>query len=279
MIPKNLPREDRIELARQASEAARLERIWRARAKAFYDTLTEKVIASIEEKETIEESLVDFLPFVMRHYFEVTAAAIRSAHRARSRKLGRLAGRQIPTTIDDLRREWAKWRQRKAIPTAQRAIARKLKDGYLEKIHAAWKKRSRDFRTGNAFDQREVLRGIEDVASSAGGRANAVIITETTRYYNDGIRRVFDPAEDITHYLFIAIRDHRTTKWCSTRTGLVYKKDDPLLQKETPPIHWNCRSSITPLTPENASHKKLIDDPKLRRRANSCEPLPKNWRK
>jgi len=39
-----------------------------------------------------------------------------------------------------------------------------------------------------------------------------------------------------------SILDFRTTDLCALADGIKIKKDDPLLVKLTPPLHWNCRS-------------------------------------
>jgi uncharacterized protein with gpF-like domain len=104
-----------------------------------------------------------------------------------------------------------------------------------------------------------------------------IVATETTRYYNDVRHEIYSQSEDINHFLFMSIRDFRTTEWCKTRNGLVYKKEDPLYLREKPPCHWNCRSEMVPLTDVNPRHEKMINDPSIARRNNKCKPLPPGW--
>lgn len=46
---------------------------------------------------------------------------------------------------------------------------------------------------------------------------------------------------------FLAILDDRTTLICSARHLQVFKLDDPVLSQYTPPLHYNCRSLLSPV--------------------------------
>lgn len=163
------------------------------------------------------------------------------------------------------------------MPARQKEIAEKIKKAYIKKVQSVWVKYGEEFRSGITAETTEAVRQIKEGADVVYSRAKMIVETETTYYYNKSRRTVYDESPDVTHYLFVSVRDHATTKWCKTRHGLVYKKGDPLLDKETPPIHWNCRSEILPLTWHNPAHRKLIEDLSRRRRNNTCEPLPPGW--
>jgi SPP1 gp7 family putative phage head morphogenesis protein len=174
---------------------------------------------------------------------------------------------------------WDQWRKRKKVPPRQQKIADKVKKSYIKKIQQVVKKYQEKIRKGEVIEKKEISDYIRDNSKAESARAKTIVETETTRYWNTIRKNVYDESEDVTHYLFMAIRDMATTKWCKTRTGLVYAKGDPLLEKEKPPCHWNCRSEILPLTPQNPKHKKIIDDKSRWRRNHSPEPLPHGWNK
>ena len=79
-------------------------------------------------------------------------------------------------------------------------------------------------------------------------RIATIVRTEVTRADSLGkmIMAVNNP--DITGFRFSAVLDSRTTDMCISRNGLVMAIDDPLLPENTPPLHPNCRSILTPVT-------------------------------
>jgi SPP1 gp7 family putative phage head morphogenesis protein len=182
------------------------------------------------------------------------------------------------STLWDLQRRWDKTRAKKILKFNEK-MSKKIKDEYLKKCQSVWDRHSRDFRTGEAFTQEAAKRVITEASKGVTARGHMIVETETTRYYNQARKSYFDSSEDVGFYLFLAIMDRATTKWCSTRHRIIYKKDDDVTKRETPPIHWNCRSEMVPLTALNPVHKKLIDN-KSAWRQNSkrhFEPLPKGW--
>jgi SPP1 gp7 family putative phage head morphogenesis protein len=181
----------------------------------------------------------------------------------------------IPHDLPTLRR-WYDASRRKP-SRALRNMADKLKQNYLDRVQETWKTASADWRVGKQWDQDEIRRHIRKAAAVAVTRSKVIAATETTRYYNQARRRRYDVVAQVTHYMFMAIRDKATTKWCKTRHGLVLTKDSKAMDKNTPPIHWNCRSQILPLVRTNPNHKKLIADESLRIENHKCEPLPKGW--
>lgn len=47
---------------------------------------------------------------------------------------------------------------------------------------------------------------------------------------------------------FLAVLDKSTTDICRSRNGMILKLDDPRLNFFTPPLHYNCRSYLSPVT-------------------------------
>lgn len=277
---------ERVRLREAAEQATRLERKWMQRFRDEIDRSDAWVFKDLFETGRYAESQIDFLPLVLAHSFNamrvglVTAKGDADEQRLPRKLAARPPGAmRIPRSLADLKRLYDQWKRKRNLPPRQRAIAEELKKAYLKRVQSVWERYGDDFRRGKTFDRdsvRAVLRRTGDMAKS---RADTIVQTETTVYYNKARRTVYDRSDDVTHYLFVAIRDQATTKWCRSRQGLVYAKSDPLLDAETPPIHWNCRSEILPLSRLNPSHAKLIDDPARRRRNHQCEPLPPGWSK
>lgn len=61
--------------------------------------------------------------------------------------------------------------------------------------------------------------------------------------YNDP-----DLGDFVQAYEYTAILDSRTTPFCSSYNGKVFRRNDPIWGSITPPNHFNCRSTIIPVT-------------------------------
>lgn len=56
---------------------------------------------------------------------------------------------------------------------------------------------------------------------------------------------------------FSAILDDRTTDICESLDGTVLPSDDPFWSSHQPPLHFNCRSDITAISPEEAAESGI----------------------
>lgn len=208
----------------------------------------------------IEQFMVDHLNGVITKGNEDVRAGTRLARRS----------------LSDLQKLWDKLRAGK-LPKRQRDLASKIKTAYLRRCRSVWEKYSGEFRTGEQFNQAKVVKIIQKASDGVYARGKMIVETETTRYYNQTRVSIYDQSPDVTHYLFLAIMDVATTKWCKSRHRVVYRKGESVTSRETPPVHWNCRSEMVPLTPANPRHKLLIDNKSMWRINRRPEPLPVGW--
>lgn len=82
-------------------------------------------------------------------------------------------------------------------------------------------------------------------------RIETITRTNITKSFNQARRGVFeDPALEnfVTGYQYSAILDSRTTDICVALDGKVYKSDDPYIDQITPPLHYQCRSTLVPIS-------------------------------
>lgn len=279
-----------IALVYLANKQDAVENEWERETKKIHKRVANYLVRSLVEtgKAAIPNKVLEY--FVLRHYMNVMGVALDStdteiqAIEKNSDK--RLAKPPTPKSLKQIREMYDRYRKTGKLPKGLKTMADKIKTQYLKKTQSVWRKYSDDFRHGDEFTQKEVLRKIEKAADTVRSRAQTIVRTETTNYYNVARKAIYDQSDAITHYLFLAIRDQATTKWCSNkhvdglrgRHGLVYAKADPLTAKETPACHWSCRSEMVPLTPYNPRHRKLIEDMRKHRRNNQCHPLPEGWR-
>lgn len=281
-----LSNRERVFLNHSASEAALLESRWRARMLEEFRRIERRVLESIERTGGLPDSLEDsLLEILVDQAGDVMVESAKSAESGRDlflpverqKRFSAPPKPRIPKSLAGIMALWDSWRRKLEKPTRQGSLAEQIRREYLGRVQSVWREHSEAFRRGSEADQQEAREAIQRAGRTTYARAKTIVETETTYYYNRARRQVYDQADGVTHYLFLSIRDKATTKWCSTRTGLVYEKFDPLLERETPPIHWNCRSELLPLSVHNPRHLALIHDPRLDRKAHRCEPLPKGW--
>lgn len=305
-----LSRSDIVKLKNSAKEAQRVEDKWAAKVTSAISEAAERSVNG----ETY--AVPDFERLFIEHWFETNIAAFRVAdsereYDKRPRPAPRLRAAyefvllaKAPRSLRDIMRAYDLWRKGLFKPRGPVKSAKAMKELYLKTVAKAWKKYSRDFREGGEQTQAEIKSKVKKAAETTAARANVIVRTETTNYYNKARKDYYDQAEDVTHYMFLAVRDKGTTPWCcrgvwsgdpkkrkqydkrygsisgkSGRSGLVYKKGSAILSKETPAIHYGCRSELLPLNRFNPYHQRLIADPKIRRENVECYPLPPDFRR
>lgn len=81
-------------------------------------------------------------------------------------------------------------------------------------------------------------------------RLETIVRTNTTSLFADSRRLAFeDPlvTEAFPAMEFTAVLDNRTTDQCEGLDGAQYPVGDPIWNRITPPLHFNCRSTIVPV--------------------------------
>lgn len=101
-------------------------------------------------------------------------------------------------------------------------------------------------RAGRPLDEiRDELMGKYGMLKA---RANSIAVTETTRAYASGILMSSHSSTEVRGYEFIAVLDSHTTNICRARNGKVIpKSDENMISLNTPPLHVNCRSHLSPI--------------------------------
>lgn len=271
--------EDILRLAKKQDE---LELKNRLRLDEVFKEMNKTVVESLSSWEEIDEREIydTVLNVLVINSFRTMESAIKAAEKKVGKRtkeeLAAPPKGKIPRTLSGLMKKWDEYKAREYIPPREQELAKKIKAAYLKKIREVWLEESQGFRSGKTTKETLTER-IQKASKAPYARAKMIVETETTRYYNAARKAVYDASNDVTHYLFIAIRDARTTVWCRTRDGLVYEKNSEYLKKETPPCHWWCRSEIIPLLLMNPSHAKLIRDKSKQRGNRKCAPLPRGW--
>ncbi len=80
-------------------------------------------------------------------------------------------------------------------------------------------------------------------------RLENIARTEATAAYNQGrVVRFLQSKGFIQAVRFDAILDSRVTDICEHRNGLLFALDDPRLRQNAPPLHYQCRSVLSPIS-------------------------------
>lgn len=278
--------------------AERIEHRWKFRVENLFERMNERVLDMIVERDgapswdylgtTLFREVAGLL---MQHEFETTMAAantVGSPDYVRASK-----GAKWPNDTARIRELWDRWRRTGKLPGRTREQAAAVKVLYIRRIQTLWQKRGAEFIRGtpktlgfdeagmvwnpDAFDRDAAKRAIQEEAKVSRARANTIVETETTRYYNNTRVNAFNAMDNVVGYYYVCVRDHATTPWCLSRRHAVFTKGTELLRKNTPPCHWNCRSELLPLSKNNPAHRRLLDDPKLRAETRRFVPLPPGW--
>ena len=91
----------------------------------------------------------------------------------------------------------------------------------------------------------------ESLAQAQPYRLETIVRTNTTEAFNEGLKDSLDPeVQDgyIIGWEYSAILDSRTTDVCRYLDGKIFRPDSASFQYMTPPNHFNCRSTIIPIT-------------------------------
>lgn len=143
---------------------------------------------------------------------------------------------------------WVAWvTQARAVQELKDAVERAIRDGTTLE----------DFRQ-DARALVEEAWGAEDSP-----RLETVFRTNVMGAYNAGRQEVFtDPEvmESRPYLRFDAAGDSRMTDICEELDGTVLPADDPFWRTHTPPLHFNCRSMLTPLTAEEAEEEGVAPE-------------------
>lgn len=273
-------------LSASSDEANRVERVWKRRLQTAIEFYEPEVINAIRGMRPLSELNIDFYIVIAEHAYASMYAGLRIASmntevKARPQTalaaspFGKLTANNIPKNFGELRKWYDTVRKKKDKRLDH--LAKQIKRRYLKKCQEKVTEFSDAFRKGEVYSLETVREMVRDAAKVTTARADMIVQTETTNYYNNVRVAYYNESPDIDYYLFMAIRDQRTTAWCKTRHGLVYTKDTDVFAREKPACHYGCRSEVVPLVRFNPAHKKIINDESRRRENNSPVPLLPGW--
>lgn len=155
--------------------------------------------------------------------------------------------------------------QRQAEALENRADRRAFKVAGLAElrvVNAVFKAVDRAVRDGTTLDdfKKEIGASLEaswqGTVKNPSARMETIFRTNLQSAYSAGRVRELRSADTMAvrpFWLFSALMDLRTTDICKTCNGTVTQADSGWFKNHTPPLHYNCRSTIISLTAERAA--------------------------
>lgn len=263
MLKDYLDRADIHRLKENAIKVDELERKFKAKVSSVIDKANKKVGEQIKKNGKFDLDQKDIEKMLMTMYFDVASEAYKSVKKDPSVKVRpstesrlddskkRLAKKKksskkkktkkvaksyskVPSSFPEVMKMWDDYRKKGVVPKRTKDLADGIRKNYLDKTQGVFQQYSSDFRTGGEETKSEIVKKVQEAGKTTIARANTIVETETTNFYNSVRINTYNEIEEVTHYLFVAIRDQATTKWCSTRNGLVYEKGSKYLEDEIP---------------------------------------------
>jgi hypothetical protein len=170
----------------------------------------------------------------------VLARGMADTHLAGYRRVGRIAGVELPA-LPDLSDAYKPAAQANLAAVAD-TLAGKVTDRLADA--AAADAITADLRA--ASEAFEAAGYVETNPYGAERAASTAVLTA----YGAGMGEAYglaEVAERVRGLKFVATLDERTTGICRPRNNVRLPLGHPWLERHTPPLHWNCRSVLLPI--------------------------------
>lgn len=105
------------------------------------------------------------------------------------------------------------------------------------------------------------------------GKARLLVRTEANAIFNESIRDVIDSNPLVKGYRFRAVLDRRTSKTCQKHDGNFILKEDVKPGINFPPLHPNCRSTVTTVLFSENERKDIVQR-YTKNNSNQWVPVP-----
>ena len=105
------------------------------------------------------------------------------------------------------------------------------------------------------------------------GKAKILVNTEANAIFNDGVKQTIEKNPLVKGYRFRAVLDSRTSKICQEHDGEYIPKDDIQPGVNYPPLHPNCRSTVT-IVLQDEDEKKDTIQRYTKNESNQWEKVP-----
>lgn len=147
---------------------------------------------------------------------------------------------------------------------------------YMSNLYAQYERGLKDVFVkgiirGDSYEQMENnLMRVTDITK---GKARLLVRTEANAIFNESVREVIDDNPLVKGYRFRAVLDRRTSKTCQHMDGKYIPKEDVEPGVNFPPLHPNCRSTVTTVLVSENERKDTVQR-YTKNRSNEWVPVP-----
>lgn len=233
-------RKDKLQLAFELNDILKaFEDSFIYKLTDFFNKITNRIIKktenlsifkSIINKESVKD--IQALKKLLNSYYkEIGKATITHTNKEIKELTGQSSRIRIPSINEGLRLR------------AEDLAKQKIRD-----FNATLKKKVLE-QEGTLKEKAILIQKIKS-ANRAFINRNVLIVSrmESVTACNQQRLEAFNKSSIVKGVQFMAIIDDSTTPICRPRNGMVLRLDDPLLLNFTPPLHWGCRSVLSPVT-------------------------------
>lgn len=117
---------------------------------------------------------------------------------------------------------------------------------------------------------------VDNLVSTTGitkRKAGLLVRTEANAIFNESVREVIDKNPLVKGYRFRAVLDSKTSKICQEHDGRYIRKEDVKPGVNFPPLHPNCRSTVTTVL-ANENERKDTVQRYTKNKSNQWEKVP-----
>jgi SPP1 gp7 family putative phage head morphogenesis protein len=257
------------------------ERIVQSSVKAMDEILTgavEDVVAHYQKTGRYKDPDLDRMYEVTEAFYrQVAQAAVTSCKRANpKKKLAAPPDGDLPSGPRALDRVLTDRKYWQRIMKRSRALTGRAKQAYLDRLRKQFKRIMPLLEIGD-LTPRAIKKKLAEAWKAPRARAETIFRTESTKYFASAQVKFFEDAPYVIGFLFDSVRDNSRTPICHSRHGLIYRPGTDLLDKNTPALHYNCRSHLIPLV-NDPQNMKMLADPKRDPEKVKVVPLPRGWK-
>lgn len=104
----------------------------------------------------------------------------------------------------------------------------------------------------------KMIQNLQKKTNITAGKANLLIRTEANAIFNDSVKGVIESNPLVKGYRFRAVLDSRTSDICQKHDGEFIPKDSIQPGINYPPLHPNCRSTVTTVLYDEDERKDTV---------------------
>lgn len=227
--------------------------------------LSQKQALSLEAELKVQQLKINSMANILQKENEIAKeAALRQAYDDARRAGGILSNQFNRLAAQDI------------VRLNTKKTGAKTLGAYMEKLYnqygAAYKQAYIRAMSSN-FTVDTIIADLQKNTNITAGKAKLLVKTESNAIFNDQIEEAIRNNPLVKGYRFRATLDSRTSDICAEHDGKYYSKEELQPGVNFPPLHPNCRSSVTTVF-VNQDERKDLTQRKARTDSNEWVTVP-----